>query len=154
MQRTVVFLKPDSLQRGLVGEIITRFEKKGLKLIGLKLVQASEKLLVEHYAHHKGKPFFGNLVKFMMSTPLVVMLWEGVDAVAVARKMTGATNGRDADFGTIRGDLSISQSNNLIHVSDSVEAAKVEEKRFFEKGEVFGWDRIITPAIYGEEEVK
>lgn len=152
MQRTVVLLKPDSLQRGLVGEIITRFEKKGLKLIGLKLLQASEKLLGEHYAHHKGKPFFANLVKFMMSTPLVVMLWEGVDAVAVTRKMTGATNGRDADFGTIRGDFSISQSNNLIHVSDSIESAKVEEKRFFEKGEVFDWDRIITPAIYGEDE--
>lgn len=152
MQRTVVLLKPDSLQRGLVGEIITRFEKKGLKLVGLKFLQASEKLLEKHYAHHKGKPFFASLVKFMMSTPLVVMLWEGVDAVAVARKMVGATNGRDADFGTIRGDLSISQSNNLIHVSDSVEVAKVEEKRFFAKGEVFGWDRIITPAIYGEEE--
>lgn len=152
MQRTVVLLKPDALQRGLVGEIITRFEKKGLKLVGLKMVMVSEKLLGEHYAHHKGKPFFGNLVKFMMSTPLVVMLWEGVEAVAVARKMTGATNGRDADVGTIRGDLAISQSNNLIHVSDSVEAAAVEEKRFFKQGEVFDWDRIITSAIYGEGE--
>lgn len=154
MQRTVVLLKPDALQRGLVGEMITRFEKKGLKLVGLKLIQASKKLLEEHYAHHAGKPFFGSLVRFMMSTPVVAMILEGVEAVAVARKMVGATNGRDADSGTIRGDFSISQSNNLIHVSDSVEAAEAEEKRFFDKGEMFDWKRIMDPAIYGEEELK
>lgn len=154
MQRTVVLLKPDSLQRGLVGELVGRLEKKGLKLVGAKMIQASDKLLEEHYAHHKNKPFFGSLVKFMKSTPLVVMLFAGVDAVAVARKMVGATNGRDAEFGTIRGDYSVSQSANLIHVSDSEEAAKAEEKRFFEKGEVFDWDRLIDDALYTEDEAR
>ena len=152
MQKTVVLLKPDALQRGLVGEIVSRLERKGLKLVGMKMMVAGDSLLSEHYAHHKDKPFFSSLKKFMMSAPLVVMLWEGVDSVDVARKMTGATNGRNADLGSIRGDLSISQSNNLIHVSDSVESAEVEEKRFFEKKEVFDWKRLADEAIYGEEE--
>lgn len=152
MQRTVVLLKPDALQRGLVGEIIGRLEKKGLKLVGVKMIQASDKLLEQHYAHHKGKPFFASLKKFMKSAPLLAMLWEGIDVVDVARKMTGATNGRNADLGTIRGDLSTSLSNNLIHVADSVEAAEAEEKRFFEKGEVFDWERLLEGAVYGEEE--
>ena len=154
MQRTVVIFKPDAIQRGLIGEVVARLEKKGLKLVGAKMIQASDKLLEQHYAHHRGKPFFAGLIKFMMSTPLVCMLWEGVDAVAVVRKMTGATNGRNADLGTIRGDLSSSQSNNLIHVSDSDQAAEAEEKRFFEKGEVFDWERLLDSAIYGEDEIK
>ena len=154
MQRTVVLLKPDALQRGLVGEIIGRFERKGLKLVGMKMMMAGDSLLSEHYAHHKDKPFFKSLVKFMMSAPLVCMLWEGVEAVDVVRKMTGATNGRTADFGSIRGDFSNSQSNNLIHVSDSVESAEVEEKRFFDKNEVFDWTRLSDEAIYGEEELR
>lgn len=152
MQRTVVILKPDALQRGLVGELISRFEKKGLKLVAAKMILAGEKMLFEHYAHHRDKPFFGDLVKFMMSAPLVCMLWEGVDAVAVARKMVGATNGRDADLGTIRGDLSISQSNNLIHVSDSIEAAETEEKRFFDKDEIFDWERALEDFFYSGDE--
>ena len=154
MQRTVVLLKPDALQRGLVGEIVTRLEKKGLKLVGAKMVIVSDSLLSEHYSHHKDKPFFASLKKFMMSAPLVCMLWEGVEAVELVRKMTGATNGRNADFGTIRGDLSISQSNNLIHVSDSVESAAAEEKRFFDKREIFDWKRLVDAAVYGEEELK
>ena len=152
MQRTVILLKPDALQRGLVGEIISRLERKGLKLVAMKMMMAGDSLLDEHYAHHKDKPFFEGLKKFMMSAPLVVMLLEGVDCVDVARKMTGATNGRNADLGSIRGDLSISQSNNLIHVSDSVESAEVEEKRFFEKKEVYEWKRLADEAVYGEEE--
>jgi nucleoside-diphosphate kinase len=154
MQRTVVILKPDALQRGLVGEIITRFEGKGLKLVGLKMVEASDILMAEHYAHHKDKPFFESLKRFMMSSPLICMLWEGINAVAVVRKMTGATNGRDADLGSIRGDFSVSQSANLIHVSDSQEAAEAEEKRFFEKNEIFDWQRLLTPVTYGEDEIK
>lgn len=152
MQRTVVLLKPDALQRGLVGEIVSRFEKKGLKLVGMKMMMATDSILNEHYAHHKDKPFFASLKKFMMSAPLVAMLWEGLDAVDVARKMTGATNGRVADLGSIRGDLSNSQSNNLIHVSDSVESAEVEEKRFFDKNEVYDWKRMTEDAVYGEDE--
>ena len=152
MQRTVVILKPDALQRGYVGEIISRLEKKGLKLVAFKMIHATDALLDEHYAHHKDKPFFAGLKKFMMSSPLICMLWEGVDAVKVVRKMVGATNGRDADFGTVRGDYSNSQSANLIHVSDSEEAAKVEEARFFDKDEIFEYESVLKPFLYGEDE--
>src|SRR4030066_1929960 len=99
MQRTVVLLKPDTLQRGLVGEIIHRFERKGLKLVALKMMAASDALLEEHYAHHKDKPFFAGLKKFMSSAPIVCMLWEGIDAVLVARKMAGSTNKGDGEMG-------------------------------------------------------
>src|SRR5579872_4295063 len=101
MQRTVVLLKPDAIQRGLVGEIISRFEHKGLKLVALKMITASDAILEEHYAHHKDKPFFAGLKKFMKSAPIVCMLLEGIDAVEVVRKMIGVTNSRNADFGTI-----------------------------------------------------
>ncbi|OGE00745.1 nucleoside-diphosphate kinase [Candidatus Curtissbacteria bacterium RIFCSPHIGHO2_12_41_11] len=152
MQRTVVLLKPDTLQRGLVGEIIHRFERKGLKLVALKMMAASDALLEEHYAHHKDKPFFAGLKKFMSSAPLVCMLWEGIDAVAVARKMAGVTNSRDAELGSIRGDFSMSTSANVIHVSDSEASAKEEEASFFEKGEVFEWKLQIDPYLYAEDE--
>ena len=147
MQRTVVLLKPDALQRGLVGEIIHRFERKGLKLVGLKMCEVSEALLEEHYAHHKDKPFFKSLKKFMGSSPIVCMLWEGLDAVKVVRAMTGATNGREAELGSIRGDFSMSTSANIIHVADSEKSAKLEELRFFEKDEIFGWERMVAPYL-------
>ncbi len=153
MQRTVVLLKPDVLQRGLVGEVIHRFERKGLKIVGLKMMNASKALLEEHYAHHKDKPFFAGLVQFMTSAPLVCLLLEGVDAVAVVRKMAGVTNGRNAELGTIRGDFSISTSTNIIHVSDSEQAAQDEEKRFFDAAEVFDWDRAIAGYLYSEDEL-
>ncbi|OGD92462.1 nucleoside-diphosphate kinase [Candidatus Curtissbacteria bacterium RIFCSPHIGHO2_01_FULL_41_44] len=152
MQRTVVILKPDCLQRGLVGEITRRFEHKGLKLVGLKMMQATDEILDVHYAHHKDKLFFASLKKFMRSSPIVCMLWEGVDAVEVVRKMAGATNGRMAEFGTIRGDYSISTSANLIHASDSGETAKKEEERFFDSGEIFDWKMVISGYLYGEDE--
>src|SRR4030042_4610841 len=107
MQRTVVLLKPDALQRGLAGEIIQRFERKGLKLVGLKMMTVSDALLEEHYAHHKDKAFFKSLKEFMMSAPIICMLLEGKDAVAVVRKMAGSTNSREADIGSIRGDFSM-----------------------------------------------
>lgn len=152
MQRTVVLLKPDAMQRGLVGEIIHRFERKGLKLVGLKMIAASDALLEVHYAHHKDKPFFGELVKFMKSAPLVCMLWEGFEAVAVARKMAGSTNSREAELGTIRGDFSMSTSANIIHVSDSLAAAREEEVRFFDKEEIFDYERVVSSFLYGENE--
>ena len=152
MQRTVVLLKPDTLQRGLVGEIIHRFERKGLKLVSLKMMAASDALLEEHYAHHKDKPFFAGLKKFMSSSPIICMLWEGIDAVSVARKMAGATNSRDAELGSVRGDFSMSTSANVIHVSDSAESAKEEEARFFEKDEIFDWKLQIDPYLYAEDE--
>src|SRR3989338_155141 len=152
MQRTVVLLKPDALQRGLVGKIIHRFERKGLKLVGLKMLKVSETLLEEHYAHHKDKPFFKSLKKFMGSSPIVCVLLEGLDAIKVVRKMAGLTNGRGAELGSIRGDFSMSTSANIIHVSDSVESAKLEELRFFEKDEIFDWERVVAPYLYGEDE--
>ena len=152
MQKTVVLLKPDTLQRGLVGEIIHRFKRKGLKLVGLKMMAASDALLEEHYAHHKDKPFFAGLKRFMSSSPIVCMLWEGKDAVAVARKMAGATNSRDAELGSVRGDFSMSTSANVIHVSDSAASAKEEEARFFEKDEIFDWKLQIDPYLYAEDE--
>jgi len=152
MQRTVLLLKPDTLQRGLVGEIIHRFERKGLKLVALKMMAASDALLEEHYAHHKDKLFFAGLKKFMSSAPIICMLWEGIDAVSVARKMAGATNSREAELGSIRGDFSMSTSANVIHVSDSEASAKEEEARFFEKDEIFDWKLQIDPYLYAEDE--
>lgn len=152
MQRTVVLLKPDTLQRGLVGEIIHRFERKGLKLVALKMMKVSSTLLDEHYAHHQDKLFFEGLKKFMSSSPIVCLLLEGVDAVGVVRKMAGATNSREAELGSIRGDFSMSTSANIIHVSDSLAAAREEEKRFFEKDEVFDWDAVVSNYLYGDDE--
>lgn len=152
MQRTVAILKPDSLQRGLVGEIINRFERKGLKLVGIKMVSISDAILEEHYAHHKDKPFFAGLKNFMKSAPLVCMLWEGVDAVSVVRKMAGSTNSREAELGSIRGDFSMSRSANIIHVSDGEEAAKEEEVRFFGEEEIFAWDVAVSSFLYAEDE--
>lgn len=152
MQRTVVLLKPDTLQRGLVGEIIHRFERKGLKLVGLKMMAASDALLEEHYAHHKDKLFFEGLKKFMSSAPIVCLLVEGLDAISVVRKMAGATNARDAELGSIRGDFAMSTSANIIHVSDSEKSSKEEEVRFFEKDEIFDWESVAEPYLYGEDE--
>lgn len=153
MEKTVVLFKPDALQRGLVGEIIHRFERKGLKLVALKMMKVSEALVEEHYAHHRDKPFFTSLKTFMMSAPLVGLILEGKDAISVVRKMAGITSGREAEFGTIRGDFSISQSNNIVHVSDSEEAAKEETARFFDDADIHDWDRSITTSIYGEDEI-
>lgn len=154
MQRTVVLLKPDALQRGLVGEIVSLFEHKGLKLVALKMMTASEAILEEHYAHHKDKPFFKSLKEFMMSAPLVCILLEGIDAISVVRKMVGATNGRNADLGSIRAIYSMSTSANVIHCSESEEAAKEEQARFFSDSDVFDWERKISPFLYGDDEIK
>jgi len=152
MQRTVVLLKPDALQRGLVGEIIHRFERKGLKILALKMMTVSDALLEEHYAHHKDKPFFATLKTFMSSAPIVCMLVEGLEAIAVARKMAGATSGREAELGSIRGDFSMSTSANIVHVSDSPAAAGEEEVRFFEKEEIFDWESVVSSYLYADDE--
>ena len=154
MQRTVVLLKPDALQRGLVGRIIQRFEQRGLKIVALKMMTASDAMLEEHYAHHKDKPFFAGLKKFMSSSPIVCMLLEGVDAVSVVRKMAGETNSRKADIGSIRGDFSMSTSANIIHVSDSEASAGEEEARFFNKDEIFDWQAAVGDYLYAEDEKK
>lgn len=154
MERSVVLVKPDGLQRGVVGEVVHRFERKGLHLIGIKMIALTDALLDEWYAHHKDKAFFPNLKAYMKSFPVVAMVWEGVEAVATIRKLTGVTRGRDAEPGTIRGDFAMSQQYNLIHASESVEIAKKEEKLMFEPHEVFSWEKLDYSHIYTEEELK
>ncbi len=144
MQNTLVIFKPDCVLRGLVGEILSRFERRGLKIVAIKKMKLSTELLEEHYSHLKDKPFFPGIVAAMQRTPVIVVALNGVDAADVARKMAGATNARDAEVGTIRGDLAVSIQNNLVHISDSPESAEAEVKRFF------GENELIDPA---EEEL-
>lgn len=147
MEKTLILLKPDTIQRGLIGDIISRFENKGLKLVGLKMMQLNENILSEHYAHLKDRPFFPDIVSFMSSTPVVAMCLEGVDVVNQVRRMVGVTNSNEAEIGSIRGDHGNSVSFNLIHASDSLETAEVEVKRFFEGDEVFAYDRLLDAYI-------
>jgi len=151
-QRTLVLLKPDALQRNLLGEIISRFEKKGLKIIGIKMIRLSDALLDKHYAQHKDKPFFGTLKNFMKSSPVVAMALEGIDVVAVVRIMCGKTQGREADMGTIRGDFSISGQATIVHASDASDVAEREIKIFFKQEELFEYQKLDFEAVYGEEE--
>ena len=145
MERTLIILKPDAVQRGLSGEIITRFEKKGLQIVGMKLMRIPQQLAETHYEPHKGKPFYPGLVKFMTSSPVVVLALAGKDAIAISRKMMGATFGSKAEPGTIRGDFGVSNSFNLIHGSDSPESAQRELGLFFRPDELLEW----APANLG-----
>lgn len=152
LQQAVVFVKPDGIQRGLVGEIISRFERKGLKLVGLKMMNLTDEILDEWYAHHREKPFFGGLKQFMTSAPIVAMLWEGVDCINSIRILAGTTNARAADAGSIRGDLSMGYQMNLIHASDSEESAAKERSLVFTDEEVFAYDKDIELHIYTSDE--
>jgi nucleoside-diphosphate kinase len=154
MEKTVVLVKPDGVQRGLIGEIIHRFERKGLHLVGLKMVSLTEATLDEWYVHHKDKAFFPNLKAYMMSYPVVAMVWEGLDTADTVRQMIGVTLSRKAEPGTIRGDFGMSQQLNLIHASESSEAAEKELKLLFAPEELFTWKKISLPTIYSEEELK
>ena len=145
MERTLIILKPDAIQRGLAGKIITRFEEKGLQVAGMKLLMISEELAAKHYAPHKGKPFYEGLVRFMTSSPVIVMALQGKGAIEIARKMMGATFGFKAEPGTIRGDYGVSSSFNLIHGSDSAESATRELGLFFKTDELLDW----SPASQG-----
>lgn len=136
MQQTLILLKPDAVQRRLVGTVMQRFEQKGLRLAGLKLVKASRKLAEKHYAVHKGKPFYESLLQFLTSGPTVAMVWQGREAVAVARTLMGATDGTKAPPATIRGDFALSVQNNLVHGSDSPENAALEIGLWFQQGEL------------------
>jgi nucleoside-diphosphate kinase len=142
MERTLIILKPDAVQRGLVGEIVTRFERKGIQIVGAKLMKIPGSLAEQHYAAHKGKPFYDGLVKFMTSSPVLVLALAGKDVINIARKMMGATFGSKAEPGTIRGDFGVSNSFNLIHGSDSAESATRELGLFFKPEELLDW----TPA--------
>lgn len=139
MQTTLIILKPDAVQRGIVGQLISRFERKGLQLVGMKLMSVSEKLAKTHYAEHEGKPFFPGLLKFVTSSPVLVMAVRGVNAVAVCRTLIGATNGQKADPGTIRGDFGMSGGYNMIHGSDSPESAERELQLWFDDGELLDY---------------
>lgn len=152
MEKTLVILKPCTLQRGLIGEVIARFEKKGLKLAGMKMTWLTDEVLNEHYAHLSDKPFFQRLKNAMSVTPVIVCCWEGIDAVRVVRAMTGATNGRNAAPGTIRGDYSMSGQENIIHASDSPENAAIELARFFKDGELFDYTWLQTMCVYANDE--
>lgn len=152
MEKTLVILKPCSIQRNLIGEVITRFERKGLRLAGMKMTWLTEEILNEHYAHLKEKPFFQRIKDAMMVCPVIVCCWEGVDAVHVVRTLTGSTNGRNAAPGTIRGDYSISVQENIVHASDSIETAEKEIKRFFFEEELFDYRQLQFPSLYANDE--
>lgn len=149
-QKTVVLIKPDALQRDLLGDIIARFERKGLKIRALKFVHLTEDMLDEHYAHLSEKPFFGPLKEFMRQTPVVAMVLEGLDAIAGVRKLIGATNPWEADAGTIRADFSMNVPCNLVHASDSPESAEEETKRFFKEEDLFDYEKITDRYQFGE----
>jgi nucleoside-diphosphate kinase len=152
MERTLVLIKPDGIQRGLVGEIVARFEKKGLKMVGCKMMALDEAVLREHYAHIADKPFFPGVAKFMKSSPVLAMCWEGLECVDAVRLITGVTKARQADAGTIRGDFAMSVSCNVIHTSDSVETAVKEVARFFKADELHEYFKSEYEHVYNEEE--
>ncbi len=154
VERTLILLKPDTLQRGLCGKIIARLEKKGLHIVGMKMMHLDSAKCNEHYAHLVGKPFFPKLVAFMTSAPVIAMAAEGVEAVKVVRDMCGPTNARNAMPGTIRGDFALSTQYNIIHASDSVETAGKEVKRFFHDNELFSWERALDSLTVAEDEKK
>jgi nucleoside-diphosphate kinase len=154
MERTLIIAKPDAVQRGLVGEIIRRLEAKGLKLIGLKMMQLDSALLKAHYAHIADKPFYGDVENFMKSSPVVVMAWEGYKCVDAIRIIMGPTNAREADAGTIRGDLAMGYGHNLVHGSDSKANGEEEVSRFFESGELFNYDKTEYLHVYEGDELK
>jgi nucleoside-diphosphate kinase len=152
MEQTLVIIKPSAVERGLIGEIITRFQRKGLNIAGLKMMQLGEDILREHYAHLVDRPFFPWILASMMATPVIVVCVKGTDAVNVVRMMTGATNGCKAAPGTIRGDFSVSSQENIVHASDSVENAEIEIKRFFKPEEIFDYTSRSIDFIYAPDE--
>ncbi len=154
MEQTLVLLKPSAVERNLIGEVISRIEKRGLIICGLKMMQLDEKILREHYAHLVDKPFFPSIVESMTASPVVAMVLKGVDVVEVFRTMTGVTNGRKAAPGTLRGDFCMSGQANIVHASDSVENAKIEIARFFRPEEVFDYTPANINFLYGEDEQK
>jgi nucleoside-diphosphate kinase len=148
MEKTLILLKPDAVQRGKIGDLISRFENKGLKIVGLKMMQLNSELLSEHYSHLTDKPFFPSIVEFMSSTPVVAVCLEGKDTVNQIRRMVGLTDGNTAEVGSIRGDFGNSVSYNLIHASDSKENAEIEVKRFFNEDEIFEYGKLLDEYIY------
>ncbi|MEL7510555.1 MAG: nucleoside-diphosphate kinase [Cyanobacteria bacterium J06554_3] len=147
MEKSFIMIKPDGVQRGLVGDIISRFETKGFTLVGLKQMAVSRELAESHYAVHKERPFFGSLVDYIISAPVVAMVWEGEGVIASARKLIGATNPLDAEPGTIRGDYGITIGRNIIHGSDAPETAESEIKLWF-GSDLCSWEPAMKPWLY------
>lgn len=150
-EQTLVLVKPDGVQRGLIGKVISRFEEKGLQLVGLKMMNVSDALVESHYSHLKDKPFFKSLANFMQSSPVVAMVWQGVEAVEAVRLIAGTTNSRKAVPGTIRGDMSMGLTSNIVHASDSVENAREEVVRFFDEHEIFDYEKRESTQMYFPE---
>jgi len=147
-ERSFIAVKPDGVQRNLVGEIIGRFEKKGFKLVALKMIQATKEQAEGHYEEHKGKGFFAGLVQFFTSGPIVAMVWEGEDVIASGRKLMGATKPKDSAPGTIRGDLCVNMGRNIIHGSDSAASAEKEIKHWFNDKELVSWTSHSNSYLY------
>ncbi len=148
MERTLIIAKPDAVQRGLIGEIISRFEQAGLRLAGMKFMQITPERAAEHYAIHEGKPFYTGLVAYITSSPVVVMAWDGPNAIGLARKLMGATRPLEAEAGTIRGDFGVSVGRNLVHGSDGPETAEFELGLFFAPDELISWERNTDAWIF------
>ncbi len=148
MERTLILVKPDAMQRGLAGEVLSRLERRGLRIVALRLLQVDEAMAKRHYGEHEGKPFFEPLVSYITSSPIVAAVFEGTDAVAAARGTIGGTNPSEAASGTIRGDLALEIGRNLVHGSDSVESAAREIALFFDGQPPMSWDRATDPWIF------
>lgn len=153
MERTLILIKPDAIQRGIAGTVLNRFERKGLKIVGMKMIQLTDELLNEHYSHIADKPFFKGIADFMKSTPVIALAVEGLDCVETVRRLCGVTKAREAQVGTIRGDLAMSIQTNVVHASDSLETAKKEVARFFNDNELFEYDMALYPNIYSADEL-
>ncbi|MGG3736959.1 nucleoside-diphosphate kinase [Aeribacillus pallidus] len=148
MEKTFLMVKPDGVQRGLIGEIVSRLEKKGFQLVGAKFMQVSKELAEQHYAEHKERPFFGELVDFITSGPVFAMVWQGENVIATARQMMGSTNPKEAQPGTIRGDFGLTVGKNVIHGSDSPESAEREIGLFFKEEELVSYNKLMNQWIY------
>ena len=153
MEKTLVIIKPGAIQRGLIGEVVRRFEQKGLQICGLKMIQLTDEILTEHYAHIAEKPFFPRVKAAMKACPVIVLCLKGMDAVRVTHRLAGATNGREAAMGTMRGDFSMSVQWNIIHTSDSVDNAGVELARFFSEDEIFEFEQAGLNFLYANDEI-
>lgn len=149
-EKSLIIIKPDAVQRNLIGEIITRIERKGLKIIGMKMVSIDDTVLDEHYAHIKDKPFFPGIRNFMKSSPVVVMAVDGINTISSLRLLVGPTKAWEATAGTIRGDFSLSTQSNIVHASDTIENGEIEVNRFFDLPELFNYKKIDTDFIYAE----
>lgn len=148
MERTFVMVKPDGVQRGLVGEIISRLERKGLKIVAIKMLKIPMEMAEKHYEEHKNKPFFSSLISYITSSPVVAMVVEGKNAVKVVRKLVGATNPAEAEPGTIRGDFGLDLGRNVVHASDSITSAEREIRLFFKDDEILNYERDLDAWVY------